>query len=893
MVRLLKRYSATACVRQPEVSDIAGATLEMKLTRLKSALTHLAIFSMLASSLAFSAAGAQTRTDKKETASARFDALAAYAQDLTKAARTAEPVADDNGAAVGRVLRVLARRDGRNNPLLVTDDAAAGKPVVEGLARRIAAGNVPASLRGKRIFALDAGRLLAESKAGAEFGQKLEAVLRDVRGSEGRVILFVENLDGLLSAREAQAAESALGMLAGDIARGTVRMIGAVTPAAFELKLAQNDSFKSSLQEIFLDKAEQTADSDDEEEASDDEQSGAESFVGDKISPDLREALGGTSASERVQVILQGDDLKNASLREFLKSNGASVAGNFGSLGAQAVEMPLSAVSRLSEQSGVSYLSLDGETSALGKGHVSKTTGTDDIDEEEEVSQTGVVTVKKLNGKGVGIAIIDSGIYSAHRAFRGRDGKSRVVFSKDFTGENRTDDPYGHGTHVAGLAAGNGQIADGMYAGIAPDANIINLRVLNSNGTGTTSGLLNALNWLLANRYTYNVRVANLSLGTAAINSYRNDPVCRAVRKLVDAGVVVAAAAGNNGKNASGKKVYGQIHSPGNEPSAITVGAANTFGTDSRADDTVATYSSRGPTRSFWTDARGVRHYDNLIKPDLVAPGNKLISAESVNNLLVVRNPLLDKNVSSAPEAEMMSLSGTSMATPIVAGSAALLFQTNSKITPNMVKALLMYTSQQLRGFNAFEQGAGQLNVSGAVTLTRIIRTDLTNATPLGTPVFRQTPPAPYTTIAGYTFPWSRGIIIGQTFVTGFGLALYQKSYGLGVLIGDGITISEGVLVADRTMWTSGLLVGHHILTSNGVLMGDGIPFCSTGVLMGDGLLLPDGTLMGDGALMGDGVIMTDGMIMSDTRALLAMISGDPTASMAVVKDNGVLNLNY
>ncbi|MBC7930965.1 MAG: S8 family serine peptidase, partial [Rubrivivax sp.] len=677
----------------------------MKLTRRNSILTYLAIFSLLASSFAFSTAGAQTRAEKKEEALARFDALATYAQNLTKAARTAEPIADDNGAALGRVLRVLARRDGRNNPLLVTDNAAAGKSVVEGLARRVVAGNVPAALRGKRIFALDAGSLLAESKTGAEFGQKLEAVLRDVSKADGRVILFVENLEGLLSAREAQAAEDALNMLAGDVARGTVRMIGSVTPDAFELKLAQNDAFKSSLQEIYLDRAEQTADSDDEEESSD-EQSGGESFVGDKISPDLREALGGTSAAERVQVILQGDDLKNASLRDFLNSNGARVAGNFGSLGAQAVEIPLSAVNRLSELRGISYVSLDGETRALSIGHVSRTTGTDDIDEENEVSPTGVVTVKKLNGKDIGIAILDSGIYGAHKAFRGRDGKSRIVFSKDFTGENRTDDPYGHGTHVAGLAAGNGQVADGLYAGVAPDANIINLRVLNSKGTGTTAGLLNALNWLLANRYTYNVRVVNLSLGTAAINSYRNDPVCRAVRKLVDAGIVVAAAAGNDGKNAAGKKVYGQVHSPGNEPSAITVGASNTFGTNTRADDAVATYSSRGPTRSFWTDAQGVKHYDNLIKPDLVAPGNKLISAGSVSNLLVTKNPSLDSNVSSAPDAEMMSLSGTSMATPIVAGSAALLFQTNSKITPNMVKALLMYTSQQLKGFNAFEQGA-------------------------------------------------------------------------------------------------------------------------------------------------------------------------------------------
>src|SRR5436305_5929137 len=105
-----------------------------------------------------------------------------------------------------------------------------------------------------------------------------------------------------------------------------------------------------------------------------------------------------------------------------------------------------------------------------------------------------------------------------------------------------------------------------------------------------------------------------MSLGAPAIDSYTYDPVCRAVRKLVDAGIVVLAAAGNNGVNSAGQKIYGQIHSPGNEASAITVGAVNTFGTDERSDDVVTTFSSRGPTRSSSIDAEGIKHYDHLIK---------------------------------------------------------------------------------------------------------------------------------------------------------------------------------------------------------------------------------------------------------------------------------------
>jgi hypothetical protein len=526
---------------------------------------------------------AQTRANGAE-----FEALSAYAQDLTRAARGVEAGSDDYGAGVRAVLHSLARGGGRNNPVLVGEDLSAGGALVEALARRVAAGDVPAALRGKRIFRLDAGRLLSESR-GTDFSQKFNAVLGEAGRSNGRVILFLENLDGLLSARQAEQARAALDALAAEVARGSVHLVGTVTPAAFELKLAQDERFKGRLQEVYLDRPE-AATADDEEESDDsaDAKADAAGFVGDKISPDLREALSGADAAGSVPVILQGEDLKDAGLSEFLKSSGARVGRSFAALGAQSVDVPAGAVARLAELRGVAHLSLDREVGALG-GHVATTTGKEEVENYDEVSSTGVVTPRKLDGKSIGIAILDSGIYAAHRMFLSRDGKSRVVKSVDFTGEGRTDDPYGHGTHVAGLAAGNGQIAGGAYEGVAPDANIINLRVLDKQGTGKVSSLLSALNWVLANRTYSNIRVVNISLGASAVDSYRNDPVCRAVRKLVDAGVVVVAAAGNDGKDASGRKVYGRIHSPGDEPSALTVGASNTFGSNSRVDDGVAT----------------------------------------------------------------------------------------------------------------------------------------------------------------------------------------------------------------------------------------------------------------------------------------------------------------
>ena len=222
-----------------------------------------------------------------------------------------------------------------------------------------------------------------------------------------------------------------------------------------------------------------------------------------------------------------------------------------------------------------------------------------------------------------------------------------------------------------------------------------------------------------------------MSLGLSAISSYEDDPVCLAARKLANAGVVVVAAAGNNGKNSAGQKVYGQIHSPGNEPSVITVGAVNTFGTDNRSDDKVATYSSRGPTRSYSTDTYGVKHYDNLVKPDLVAPGNKLVFAQAPNSVLLQQNAGLDAGVSWIASRKQMTLSGTSVASPLVAGAAALMFQANPTLTPNMVRMLLMYTSQQLANFNTLEQGAGELNVDGAVWMAKVVRTTLTSSTAL------------------------------------------------------------------------------------------------------------------------------------------------------------------
>ncbi|HVG35210.1 MAG TPA: S8 family serine peptidase, partial [Pyrinomonadaceae bacterium] len=308
----------------------------------------------------------------------------------------------------------------------------------------------------------------------------------------------------------------------------------------------------------------------------------------DKVSSDLRERMRGARPSEdRVKVILQLNDAESGSLASLLKRNGIRVKGDFKNFGARAVELPASVVEELASHPEVEYISTDRKIE--GHGHITSTTGADaapKITTTTSTSLLGLVTTTSttstaVDGTGVGIAILDSGIWSGHHSF-----EKRIVASQDFTGEKRTDDPYGHGTHVASMAAASKHVSNGAYSGIAPNAKIINLRVLNSQGSGTESGVISALDWVMTNRAAYNIRVVNMSLGAPAIASYKDDPLCKAVRRLVDAGIVVVAAAGNNGKDDAGQKIYGRIHSPGNEPSAITVGATNTFGTDVRRDDT-------------------------------------------------------------------------------------------------------------------------------------------------------------------------------------------------------------------------------------------------------------------------------------------------------------------
>jgi len=205
------------------------------------------------------------------------------------------------------------------------------------------------------------------------------------------------------------------------------------------------------------------------------------------------------------------------------------------------------------------------------------------------------------SGAGVGVALIDSGISSHPDLNGGFLGLSRVVWNQSFVpGNLSANDQFGHGTHVAGLIAGNGASSTGpqyshTFEGIAPRASIINLRVLDQNGSGTDSAVIAAINQAIALKSSFNIRVINLSLGRAVYESYKLDPLCQAVEAAWKSGIVVVVAAGNNGRFQS-TNGYATVTSPGNDPYVITVGAMKTMGTPTRVDDLIASYSSKGPT---------------------------------------------------------------------------------------------------------------------------------------------------------------------------------------------------------------------------------------------------------------------------------------------------------
>ncbi|TMF27372.1 MAG: hypothetical protein E6I28_03755 [Chloroflexi bacterium] len=321
-------------------------------------------------------------------------------------------------------------------------------------------------------------------------------------------------------------------------------------------------------------------------------------------------------------------------------------------------------------------------------------------------------------GRGVTVAVLDSGVAADPDLVQ---PVNRILASVNFADQRPVSDPGGHGTHVAGIIAGNGNRSAGEFVGIAPQANIVDVRVLGRTGSGRISSVVAGIQWVLAHRADYNIRVINMSFGAPVNVSYRTDPMSAAVEIAWRRGLIVIAASGNSGPSG------GTVVSPGIDPYVITVGATDDRGTVSARDDTLAPFSAWGTA-------------DSNAKPDLVAPGRRIVSLRVVGSALDLLFP--ERVVTARNGATYFRLTGTSMATPVVAGAAALLLERRPNLTPDQVKALLVGTTQPFGQDSGSALpdpkagGSGLLDVLAASTTSAPGSTSsgglLTGATPIG-----------------------------------------------------------------------------------------------------------------------------------------------------------------
>jgi serine protease AprX len=308
-------------------------------------------------------------------------------------------------------------------------------------------------------------------------------------------------------------------------------------------------------------------------------------------------------------------------------------------------------------------------------------------------SSSGAVTAwsRGVLGDGVGVALIDTGVA------RVADLAGRVDAGPDFSAEGDSRlDSFGHGTVMAGVIAGDGAISaatmdDGSYAGMAPQARIVSVKVAGRNGVTDVSTVLAAMQWVVAFREAYDIRVVNLSWGTPSTQSPSVDPLDYAVERLWRAGIVVVTAAGNAGPDDA------TITKPADDPVVVSVGAYDDKQNTDPADDALALWSSRGRTA------------DGVVKPDLVAPGRRLVAVRSRGSYIDQANP------SARVGTAYIRGSGTSHAAAVVSGAAALLLEARPDLRPDEVKYALRASALPLEAVAATGQGAGRVAVGRAL----------------------------------------------------------------------------------------------------------------------------------------------------------------------------------
>jgi serine protease AprX len=391
-----------------------------------------------------------------------------------------------------------------------------------------------------------------------------------------------------------------------------------------------------------------------------------------KLAPGLVHYLAKRPAAKTVRVVVQGPAAAAATV-----SHG-HVNTRLALVGGVAATVPVAQLQRLAAEPGVSVVSLDAPIRFAAEGSVSAANLATIYPGRASVSNPWNAGA---TGRGVGIAVIDSGVTPS------ADFGSRLVQVRLDGQEGSLDDTVGHGTLVAGVAAG--QSPDRRFIGIAPGATVYALNINRSSGV-YTSDVITALKWVFDNAHSYNIRVVNLSLSENVKSSYKESALDLAVERLWASGVFVVTAAGNRGAG-------GIDYAPANDPLVFTAGAFDTMGTSGPGDDTILPWSSSGKTM------------DGFYKPDLVAPGRRIAGPLPAATLLDEQAPTANRVASGYAE-----INGTSFAAPQFAGAAAIIFQWHPGYSPDNVKWVLIAK----QGAKPRDSKVGALSLSSSYNLS-------------------------------------------------------------------------------------------------------------------------------------------------------------------------------
>jgi subtilisin family serine protease len=399
-----------------------------------------------------------------------------------------------------------------------------------------------------------------------------------------------------------------------------------------------------------------------------------------------------------VRVLVGSAAAGESAVRRAVQSAGGRVTRSLGLIDAQAAVLPPSQVAELAAHPDVAWLVPDRAVTLSHSTSAPLEMGPTSLFHLADTVQAKQVWGQGWSGAGVDVAVIDSGVVPVD----GLTAPGKVVHGPDLSFESgeaevRHLDTYGHGTHMAGIIAGRDDAVPApvtsaphdRFVGIAPDARIVSLKVADSAGATDVSQVIAAIDWVVQHGRSngLNIRVLNLSFGTDGVQAYQLDPLAHAVEQAWHRGVVVVAAAGNEG--------YGdaRMNDPAYDPYVIAVGGADGRGTVSPDDDVVAGWSSRG---------------DAVRRPDLLAPGQSVISLRDPGSRIDV------DHAGGRVGERFFRGSGTSQAAAVVSGAAALLLQQRPGLTPDQVKHLLTATARRLPEADPLAQGAGLLDVKAA-----------------------------------------------------------------------------------------------------------------------------------------------------------------------------------